>query len=128
MVIYLPAQAAQDAPVLDELTPREIVRELDKYVIGQADAKKAVAIALRNRIRRQKLEPEMADEAMPKNILIIGPTVVDKTELARRLANLAKSPFLKVEASKFTEVGYVGRDVEAMVRDLVDISIDMVSD
>src|SRR5271166_5406005 len=126
MVIYLPAQAADDQPVLDELTPREIVRELDKYVIGQADAKKAVAIALRNRIRRQKLEPEMAEEVMPKNILMIGPTGVGKTELARRLAKLANSPFLKVEACKFTEVGYVGRDVEAMIRDLVDISIDMV--
>ncbi len=126
MVIYLPAQAADDAPVLDELTPREIVRELDKYVVGQADAKRAVAIALRNRIRRQKLEPEMADEVMPKNILMIGPTGVGKTEIARRLAKLANSPFLKVEASKFTEVGYVGRDVESMIRDLVEISIDMV--
>jgi ATP-dependent HslUV protease ATP-binding subunit HslU len=126
MVIYLPAQASEDAPVLDELTPREIVRELDKYVIGQADAKRAVAIALRNRIRRQKLEPEMADEVMPKNILMIGPTGVGKTELARRLAKLANSPFMKVEASKFTEVGYVGRDVESMIRDLVEISIDMV--
>jgi ATP-dependent HslUV protease ATP-binding subunit HslU len=126
MVIYLPAQAADDTPVLDELTPREIVRELDKYVIGQADAKRAVAIALRNRIRRQKLEPEMADEVMPKNILMIGPTGVGKTELARRLAKLANSPFLKVEASKFTEVGYVGRDVESMIRDLVEIAIDMV--
>ncbi len=126
MVIYLPAQAADDAPVLDELTPREIVRELDKYVIGQADAKRAVAIALRNRIRRQKLEPEMAEEVMPKNILMIGPTGVGKTELARRLAKLANSPFLKVEASKFTEVGYVGRDVESMIRDLVEIAIDMV--
>src|SRR6202050_1508936 len=126
MVIYLPSQAADDLPVLDELTPREIVRELDKYVIGQADAKRAVAIALRNRIRRQKLEPEMAEEVMPKNLLMIGPTGVGKTELARRLAKLANSPFLKVEASKFTEVGYVGRDVESMIRDLVEISIDMV--
>src|ERR1700676_4635461 len=126
MVIYLPSQAADDLPVLDELTPREIVRELDKYVIGQADAKRAVAIALRNRIRRQKLEPEMAEEVMPKNILMIGPTGVGKTELARRLAKLANSPFMKVEASKFTEVGYVGRDVESMIRDLVDIAIDMV--
>ena len=126
MVIYLPGQALDETPLLDELTPREIVQELDKYVIGQADAKRAVAIALRNRIRRQKLEPEMADEVMPKNILMIGPTGVGKTEIARRLAKLANSPFLKVEASKFTEVGYVGRDVEAMIRDLVDISIDMV--
>lgn len=128
MVIYLPGQAAGEAPLLDELTPREIVQELDKYVVGQADAKRAVAIALRNRIRRQKLDPEMADEVMPKNILMIGPTGVGKTEIARRLAKLASSPFLKVEASKFTEVGYVGRDVEAMIRDLVDIAIDMVRD
>jgi ATP-dependent HslUV protease ATP-binding subunit HslU len=128
MVIYLPSQASTDAPLLDELTPREIVRELDKYVIGQNDAKRAVAVALRNRIRRQKLEPELAEEVMPKNILMIGPTGVGKTEIARRLAKLANSPFLKVEASKFTEVGYVGRDVEAMIRDLVDIAIDMVRD
>src|ERR1700675_3347481 len=126
MVIYLPAQAAEDTPLLDELTPREICQELDKYVIGQPEAKRAVAVALRNRIRRQKLEPEMAEEVMPKNILMIGPTGVGKTELARRLAKLANSPFLKVEASKFTEVGYVGRDVESMIRDLVDIAIDMV--
>src|ERR671918_2369461 len=125
MVIYLPGQSVDEEPILDELTPREIVRELDKYVIGQADAKRAVAIALRNRIRRQKLPPEMAEEVMPKNILMIGPTGVGKTELARRLARLSNSPFLKVEASKFTEVGYVGRDVESMIRDLVDISIEM---
>jgi ATP-dependent HslUV protease ATP-binding subunit HslU len=126
MVIYLPGQSVEDGPALDELTPREIVRELDKYVIGQPDAKRAVAIALRNRLRRQKLPPEMADDVMPKNILMIGPTGVGKTELARRLAKLANSPFLKVEASKFTEVGYVGRDVESMIRDLVDIAIDMI--
>jgi ATP-dependent HslUV protease ATP-binding subunit HslU len=126
MVIYLPAQSIEEGPVLDELTPREIVRELDKYVIGQPDAKRAVAIALRNRLRRQKLPPEMAEDVMPKNILMIGPTGVGKTELARRLAKLANSPFMKVEASKFTEVGYVGRDVESMIRDLVDIAIDMI--
>src|SRR6202167_5086973 len=126
MVIYLPGQSIEEGPILDELTPREIVRELDKYVIGQPDAKRAVAIALRNRLRRQKLPPEMADDVMPKNILMIGPTGVGKTELARRLAKLANSPFMKVEASKFTEVGYVGRDVESMIRDLVDIAIDMI--
>src|ERR1700732_1571104 len=126
MVIYLPGQALDETPLLHELTPREIVQELDKYVIGQAEAKRAVAIALRNRIRRQKLEPELADEVMPKNILMIGTTGVGKTEIARRLAKLANSPFLKVEASKFTEVGYVGRDVESMVRDLVEIAIDNV--
>src|SRR6186713_911693 len=113
---------------LDEMTPREIVRERDKYVIGQGAAKRAVAIALRNRIRRQKLSPEMAEEVAPKNILMIGPTGVGKTEIARRLAKLAQSPFLKIEASKFTEVGYVGRDVESMVRDLVEIAVKMVKE
>ena len=126
MVIYLPGHAAKDTPALDELTPRQIVSELDKYVIGQNEAKRAVAIALRNRVRRQKLEPDMADEVMPKNIMMIGPTGVGKTEVARRLAKLASSPFLKVEATKFTEVGYVGRDVDSMIRDLVDVSIDMI--
>src|ERR1700704_765058 len=121
-----PLESVPEPPHLDELSPREIVRELDKYVIGQAGAKRAVAIALRNRIRRQKLSPEMAEEIMPKNIIMIGPTGVGKTEIARRLAKLANSPFLKVEASKFTEVGYVGRDVESMIRDLVEIAIDMV--
>ncbi len=126
MVIYLPQQSTDEAPLLDELTPREIVAELDKHVVGQAAAKRSVAIALRNRVRRQKLDPEMAEEVMPKNILMIGPTGVGKTEIARRLAKLANSPFLKVEASKFTEVGYVGRDVESIIRDLVDVGIDMV--
>jgi ATP-dependent HslUV protease ATP-binding subunit HslU len=108
------------------LTPRQIVAELDKHVVGQAAAKRAVAIALRNRMRRQKLAPELAEEIAPKNILMIGPTGVGKTEIARRLAKLAQSPFLKVEASKFTEVGYVGRDVESMIRDLVELGVDMV--
>ena len=128
MVIYLPGGPGRDAPLLDELSPRQIVAELDKYVVGQAGAKKAIAIALRNRIRRQKLDPELADDVVPKNILMIGPTGVGKTELARRLAKLSNSPFLKVEASKFTEVGYVGRDVESMIRDLVETAIDMVRD
>ncbi|PYX01512.1 MAG: HslU--HslV peptidase ATPase subunit [Acidobacteria bacterium] len=126
MAIYLPATAEETSTTLDELTPREIVSELDKYVIGQKDAKRAVAIALRNRMRRQKLPEDMADEVIPKNIIMIGPTGVGKTEIARRLAKLANSPFLKVEASKFTEVGYVGRDVESMIRDLVEIAIENV--
>src|SRR5215469_10800134 len=128
MAIYLPATAEEEQLALDELPPREIVAELDKYVVGQKDAKRAVAIALRNRMRRQKLPPDLAEEVIPKNIIMIGPTGVGKTEIARRLAKLANSPFLKVEASKFTEVGYVGRDVESMIRDLVDIAIDMVRD
>ncbi|HZL69581.1 MAG TPA: ATP-dependent protease ATPase subunit HslU [Candidatus Limnocylindrales bacterium] len=126
MAIYLPATADDEHVALDELTPREIVRELDKYVVGQNQAKRAVAIALRNRMRRQKLSAELAEEVIPKNIIMIGPTGVGKTEIARRLAKLANSPFMKVEASKFTEVGYVGRDVESMIRDLVEIAIDMV--
>src|SRR5205809_1121542 len=126
MAIYLPAAAEETSTTVDELQPREIVSELDKYVIGQKDAKRAVAIALRNRMRRQKLPEDMADEVIPKNIIMIGPTGVGKTEIARRLAKLANSPFLKVEASKFTEVGYVGRDVESMIRDLVEIAIENV--
>ena len=130
MVIYLPGEQrepeAAPLPSFDELTPREIVAELDKYIVGQNAAKRAVAVALRNRVRRQKLPPEMAEDVLPKNILMIGPTGVGKTEIARRLARLAGCPFVKVEASKYTEVGYVGRDVESMVRDLVETSIDMV--
>lgn len=128
MAITLPQSLEKMPKVLNEaeLTPREIVAELDKYIIGQEAAKKAVAIALRNRYRRQKLPPELADEIAPKNILMIGPTGVGKTEISRRLAKLTSSPFLKIEASKFTEVGYVGRDVESMIRDLVHIAVDMV--
>lgn len=124
MPIYLSGEVIEK-PKLDDLTPRQIVEELDKYVVGQNAAKRAVAIALRNRIRRQKLPPEIARDVLPKNILMIGSTGVGKTEIARRLARLANSPFIKIEASKFTEVGYVGRDVESMIRELTDVSIDM---
>src|SRR3954468_7048765 len=131
MAIPLSGSPATDlplGPVLENMTPRQIVAELDKYVVGQNQAKRAVAIALRNRWRRQQLAPELGEEIAPKNILMIGPTGVGKTEIARRLARLAKAPFLKVEASKFTEVGYVGRDVESMVRDLVEIAVTMVKE
>ena len=124
MVIYLEGEVDEEIQ-LDEMTPRQIVAELDKHVVGQRNAKRAVAIALRNRIRRQKLDPEMAADVMPKNMIMIGSTGVGKTEIARRLARMSNSPFLKVEASKFTEVGYVGRDVESMIRDLTEIAVDM---
>ena len=124
MVIYLEGEVDEDLK-LDEMTPRQIVAELDKHVVGQRNAKRAVAIALRNRIRRQKLPLEMAVDVMPKNMIMIGSTGVGKTEIARRLARMSNSPFLKVEASKFTEVGYVGRDVESMIRDLTEIAVDM---
>jgi len=126
VVFMMPGETEAQAPVAASRTPREIVVELDKYVIGQKRAKKAVAIALRNRWRRQRLSPEMAREILPKNILMMGPTGVGKTEIARRLARLADAPFLKVEASKFTEVGYVGRDVESIVRDLTEVAVQMV--
>jgi ATP-dependent HslUV protease ATP-binding subunit HslU len=127
MPIYLSGETEKNTRQikLDDLTPRQIVAELDKYVVGQTNAKRAVAVALRNRIRRQKLPPEIARDVLPKNILMIGSTGVGKTEIARRLARLANSPFIKIEASKFTEVGYVGRDVESMVRELTDVAVDM---
>lgn len=124
MVIYLAGDVDEEAR-LDEMSPRQIVSELDKHVVGQRNAKRAVAVALRNRVRRHKLPPDLAVDVMPKNIIMIGSTGVGKTEIARRLARMSNSPFLKVEASKFTEVGYVGRDVESMVRDLTEISVEM---
>jgi ATP-dependent HslUV protease ATP-binding subunit HslU len=125
MVIYLAGETEEQEVRLDELTPRQIVAELDKHVVGQKAAKRAVAIALRNRVRRKKLTPELAADVIPKNIIMIGSTGVGKTEIARRLARMSNSPFLKVEASKFTEVGYVGRDVESMIRDLTEIAVEM---
>lgn len=127
MAIYLSGEIKETAPKLklDDLTPRQIVAELDKYVVGQTNAKRAVAVALRNRIRRKKLPPDIAQDVQPKNILMIGSTGVGKTEIARRLARLANSPFIKIEASKFTEVGYVGRDVESMIRELTEVAVDM---
>jgi ATP-dependent HslUV protease ATP-binding subunit HslU len=125
MVIYLAGETEDQEVRLDELTPRQIVAELDKHVVGQKAAKRAVAIALRNRVRRKKLAPELAADVIPKNIIMIGSTGVGKTEIARRLARMSNSPFLKVEASKFTEVGYVGRDVESMIRDLTEIAVEM---
>src|SRR5687767_11216656 len=127
MPIYLGGETNINSsnPKLDDLTPRQIVEQIDKYVVGQAKAKRAVAVALRNRIRRQKLPPEIAQDVLPKNILMIGTTGVGKTEIARRLARLANSPFIKVEATKFTEVGYVGREVDSIVKELVDVAVKM---
>ncbi len=125
MVIYLSGETDEEAR-LDEMSPRQIVAALDRHVVGQAAAKRAVAVALRNRVRRQKLPADLAADVMPKNIIMIGSTGVGKTEIARRLARMSNSPFLKVEASKFTEVGYVGRDVESMIRDLTEIAVEMV--
>jgi ATP-dependent HslUV protease ATP-binding subunit HslU len=124
MAIQLPGEVKESSQ-FEELTPRQIVEELDKYIVGQTKAKRAVAVALRNRLRRQKLPPEIAADVLPKNILMIGSTGIGKTEIARRLAKLTLSPFLKIEASKFTEVGYVGRDVESMIRELTEIAVDM---
>src|SRR5437667_9351864 len=124
MVIYLEGEVGGEIR-LDEMTPRQIVAELDKHVVGQRNAKRAVAVALRNRIRRQKLDPEMAVDVMPKNMIMIGSTGVGKTDIARRLARMSNSPFLKVEASKFTAVGYVRRDVESMIRDLSEVCVDL---
>src|SRR6267142_4684416 len=125
MVIYLAGDTEEQEARLDEMTPRQIVAELDKHVVGQNAAKRAVAIALRNRVRRKKLPADLAADVIPKNIIMIGSTGIGKTEIARRLARMSNSPFLKVEASKFTEVGYVGRDVESMIRDLTEIAVDM---
>src|SRR2546421_12878319 len=125
MVLYLAGEPEEQEARLDEMTPRQIVAALDKHVVGQHAAKRAVAIALRNRVRRKKLPPDLAADVIPKNIIMIGSTGVGKTEIARRLARMSNSPFLKVEASKFTEVGYVGRDVESMIRDLTEIAIEM---